>query len=374
MAEPVFFGPEPEPDPEFQAQDEFQIPPPGAAAPLPDMEALVSALLPLLITALRSAAAGGFPPVPEFPPGPDRRASTLPHGVKAPPIDNFDGKKVKEVRTWVSRTRRTLVMSGFALDHPDAVRYVASFLTGPAQSWFESECLRSPGHLQDTAGFYTFDQFSNALIAQIGDPHPEDKARKALCNLRQTTSVKAYADEFQRIIVLLPHRHHDDLRYDFIFGLKPKIKELLVGKVVDVTWQDMRDLAYRYDDVVMMNRSTSIAPRHTSYHDNRRDDPMELGTASASSPRRSRDIPPRGRSPSPYPRPNSSGAPHRSTTPGRRPALPKLTAELRDKLKKNNGCFRCQRMNAGHLASECPGLPFSETTPAARSRPSSPKN
>jgi hypothetical protein len=302
----------------------------------------------------------------------------LPHGVKAPTIENFDGKKVKEVRTWISRTRRTLVMSGFTLDHPDAVRYVASFLTGPAQSWFESECLRSPNNLQDTAGFYTFDQFANALIAQIGDPHPEDKARKALYSLRQTTSVKAYADEFQRTIVLLPHRHHDDLRYDFISGLKPKIKELLVGNVVEgMTWQDVRDLAYRYDDVVMMNRSTpTIAPRYTSYRDNRRDDPMELGTASASAPslRRSRDIPSRGRSPSPYPRPNSSGTPYRSATPGRRPSLPKLTEELREKLRKNNGCFRCQRMNAGHVATECPGLPFSATTPAARSRSPSQKN
>jgi hypothetical protein len=51
-----------------------------------------------------------------------------------------------------------------------------------------------------------------------------------------------------------------------------------------------------------------------------------------------------GRSPTPYSRPSGTSA-----------SLPKLTDSLREELRANNGCFRCRKHNAGHLARDCPG-------------------
>ena len=242
---------------------------------------------------------------------------------------------------------------GLDLDSPNCVIFVSSFLTGPAQTWFSSESDRAPYGMADSAGFSTFEEFATALMRHLGDPNPEDKARRSLRSLKQTTSVKAYADEFQRIITYLPNRDAADLRFDFIYGLKPKIQELLVGKVDDscMPWQDVRDLAYRFDDVVMSSRFP-FAPqpsRPSSFRDTRPSNdpsPMDLG-ATSTEYHRGRTTTPgspfRGRASTPDPRSFAS-------------PLPKLTDQERQKLIATNGCFRCRKPHAGHQARDCPGL------------------
>ncbi len=282
------------------------------------------------------------------------RNSFLPPGIKAPTIDFFDGKQQKSVRPWLQRTRSILKLMGLNLDSPNCVTFVSSFLTGPAQTWFSSEADRAAYGMADSAGFSTFDDFATALMRHLGDPNPEDKARKNLRSLKQTTSVKAYADEFQRIITYLPNRDADDLRFDFIYGLKPKIQELLVGKVDDsnMLWQDVRDLAYRFDDVVMSSRFNSTGPqpsrpfpsRDTRPHNGPA--PMDIGATSTEYSRGRPSSPgpsSRGRSSTPHPRSSAN-------------SLPKLTDQERQKLIANNGCFRCRKFNAGHQARDCPGL------------------
>ena len=301
--------------------------------------------------------------------------SNLPKAAKAPTIETYNGS-VKLLRPWLNRTRGILMMLGFDLNQPFTVVYAASFLTGPAQSWYNSEADRAKEY-KESAGFATFDDFSRALSAKMGDPDPESKARDRLINLRQTTSVKAYADEFHRIITHLPHRHPDDLCHDFKRGLKPKIRELLVGRITqNMTWHDIRDLAYQMDDAVMSHRTDRIFPRTTDRRDNRPDDPMELGhvsTPRGRTPSRSQS-PERGRR---FPTPGRSSAPLSSTTT----RIPKLTPEIRAHLMANNGCFRCRKENAGHTASNCPGpssnhlnRPQSPAPSHGRSSSPTPKN
>ncbi|GAX73441.1 hypothetical protein CEUSTIGMA_g893.t1, partial [Chlamydomonas eustigma] len=138
-------------------------------------------------------------------------------------------------------------------------------------------------------GFSTFEEFAKALITQLGDPDPATKARNELLKLNQVTSVKQYADEFQRITALLPYMDSKDVTYFFHRGLKPQIRNLLIHKFDAETddWQIVQDRAYLCDDAVMNHRSSvsSSTYRAASHHhyqqrDSRPDDPMELGAIS----------------------------------------------------------------------------------------------
>ena len=312
------------------------IPDPSAQVPAGVTWSQMFHMFNLMIAANVSAPAAA--PVAPAAPTPQ-----IPKAAKAPVIETYNGTSVKSLRPWLSRTRNILQMLGFDLNQPITVTYAASFLTGPAHSWFDSESMRAIS-LKESGGFATFDEFSSALSAKLGDPDPESKARDNLKHLHQTTSVKAYADEFQRIITYLPNRDAADLCYDFTQGLKYKIRELLVGHITsDMTWHDIRDLAYKYDDAVMSRRlADPNRYRDPRPRDSRPDDPMELGNTEirrGRSPHRSDSA--RGRSPTPH---------SRSTAP-----LPKLTEALRAQLRANNGCFRCRKHNAGHIARDCPG-------------------
>jgi hypothetical protein len=66
-----------------------------------------------------------------------------------------------------------------------------------------------------------------------------------------------------------------------------------------------------------------------------------------------------GRSPTPGPSGSSSN---------RRTGLPPLSPAKRAELMANNGCFRCQKNNAGHIARNCPGI----SSNVSRPRPQSP--
>jgi hypothetical protein len=68
--------------------------------------------------------------------------SNLPKAAKAPTIENYNGS-VKLLCPWLNRTRGILIMLGFDLNQPFTVVYAACFLTGPAQSWYNSEADRA---------------------------------------------------------------------------------------------------------------------------------------------------------------------------------------------------------------------------------------
>ncbi|GAX85860.1 hypothetical protein CEUSTIGMA_g13276.t1 [Chlamydomonas eustigma] len=182
----------------------------------------------------------------------------LPSGVKVPTPEMLTGRKVKDVRTW------------------------------HCTYWYESECDRTASYgLKDSAGFATFEDFAAALIRHLGDPNPTTKARNDLFKLTQVTSVKQYADEFQRIATLLPEMNFKDLSHFFHRGLKPQIRILFINKFDDsADWQTIRDLAYFCDDAVMTYRSSSSSfaflsvPRQQR-RDTRPYDPMDLGAISA---------------------------------------------------------------------------------------------
>jgi len=330
-------------------------PPPTAPEVQPTLNALlqsITALLPMLAHIAASATIAPSSTTPSSAPPPPLTTTPtqyLPPGAKAPAIEKFDGKSPRLIQPWIQRTRNILCLIGMELNSPAAVAYAASFLTNYAQSWFYIEQSKAAGALQASGGFRTFDEFAHALETRMGDPRPADKARRQLRTLKQTTSVKAYADAFQRLITYLPSHSPDQLRFDFTEGLKPEIRSLMLGRVDDaMDWTAVRDLAIDCDDVHMTSRrGRAPLPPTALRRDTRPDDPMQLDALNVNRPPSARR--------SSTPQPHRSPSPHRSgaTSPSR-PRLPKLTDAKRAELRANNGCFRCQKAHAGHTYKDCP--------------------
>lgn len=276
--------------------------------------------------------------------------------LKVPSPGTYDGKSRKECGPWLNRVLTWLTCNKADPDTPDAVRAASTLLTGPAQQWFQScvQSTKSAGYGDETSGgFQTFRDFAEAMELFLGDPLPELQARLSLRSLAQTRSVLIYASEFQRLISYIPNIDAGTLKFDFWFGLKPKIKELLTGKIENLpTWTDIRDLAHRFDTQLYLPRSSYAfsTPTPSAPRDRRPDDPMDINSAMTSRH-------PRGRAPTPGPSRGRSPAPRRSQSPARSshspsPRLSKLTPEERDQLRAAGACFKCRKH--GHIAANCP--------------------
>jgi hypothetical protein len=278
-------------------------------------------------------------------------SAVLPPGVKAPQPTRLDGRRKDNVPRWIAQTLSILKISGFNPDSPQAIAYAATFLDGPAAAWWSTRQAGLPAAAKDYGGFSTYAEFGNELEIGIGIYDKQAKARNKLDNLKQTTSVLAYGEAFNQCLTDLPERHWQDVRHDYLRGLKKQIREMIIGKISpDDRWPAIHKIAHECDELLMSNRhagsnfvsthrragapAAPALPRSEAV-------PMDLDIVSA--------------------QPNNSGS--RSSTPGRRrPSSPHpgsftqrlapLTEAERDYLRKNNGCFKCRKL--GHYQSSCP--------------------
>lgn len=328
------------------------------------IQSTVQAAAAATTQAAAAAAAATHPqPPPTYPtsafptatPQPTRPDWPFPPAVKIPHPPFYDGRSKKACRPWLNTVRTWMQVTRMDLDSIDCVRLASTFLTDAAQDWFQSRMLiTAQEEYADTtaAGYANFDEFAFDLERALGDPYPELKARKDLHRLTQRTSVMEYASQFQRIVAHIPTTDPAHLLWKFLDGLKPDLQKLLLGKTEGMQkWQDVRDLAHRFDSLVMDSRHKAYPDRRPAYpvnttRDNRRDDPMDLSAAHV--PSRSPSV--HRRPPTPGPNRGRSPAPSSSNTD--RPRLAKLTPEERDRCIAEGRCLRCRKL--GHFASTCP--------------------
>lgn len=293
----------------------------------------------------------------------------------------------KELQPWLDSVQSILLATGYNLDtDSDAVTWCASYLTGNAQTLWQTACKNSSG---PNANCFNFHQFAALLKREIADPHPADTARMQMANLKQLTSAFDYTNKFMVLANQIPDRSEADMLWCYKAGLKPEIRTQLAPHNPQ-TLDEARRLAHDID-TSMFQASSRSRFNNKSYsgtvssRPSSSTTPMELGNALAtalnnlntnsSRASTSRRSDRRSRSPTPHPRSaarSRSGSPSRATQ--RNTAFNALTAADRQWCIDNNACFYCRQANAGHSVRNCPVKAKSDKAVRFPSGVKSPKN
>jgi Ty3 transposon capsid-like protein len=183
-------------------------------------------------------------------------------GAKPPKPSKFSGRNLKQsAQDFCFELRTYLLATGEDLNSQQAVECSASYLCGTALTWWRAYCNQVE-HGQ-APQFTTFAQFSEALIKRFTTLPPDYAARMRLSALRQTRSVRDYADKFNACMVELPNMDEADRIHNFIRGLKTAIQmDVTLKKPPTLT--DAIELACQADSLMWANRKGKFQgfPRH----------------------------------------------------------------------------------------------------------------
>jgi hypothetical protein len=282
------------------------------------MERFLNILQPLI--ALSAVNAQAPPLIPATQDG--NEPFSLPRNLKLPLIDTFSGKNKRDVSSWLSRTRRILIISAIPIASTQAVHYVSTFLREHALKWFEMCAANVSLDQRHHAGFLSFDSFSIAMTAALGEHFPAEKARDRLTSFKQRGAVSDYGSEFQRILADIPDMDIGTTRYFYLRGLKDKLREMITGKFDELaTWDVIHLVACRHDQLSSIARPFSSSSSHHT--------PMDLTNVNVTKEKSK----PRPARPASKPR-------------------PPLTQAERVTLTESGACFYCRQ--PGHLVSDCP--------------------
>ena len=172
--------------------------------------------------------------------------STVRLKLPKPPV--FTGRNREPTPTnWGHQMETYLQANNVNLNNNDIIPYVAGYLADSALTWYRTHLAEvRKGLSQD---FSTWSAFKEALIQRFTPISPERTARQKLVILRQTTSVRSYAQEYNLCMLELPEMEEKDRIYRFISGLKPEIR-LHVELKQPVTLSAAVELAIQVDSLM----------------------------------------------------------------------------------------------------------------------------
>ena len=172
--------------------------------------------------------------------------STVRLKLPKPPV--FTGRNREPTPTnWGHQMETYLQANNVNLNNNDIIPYVAGYLADSALTWYRTHLAEvRKGLWQD---FSTWFAFKEALIQRFTPISPERTARQKLVTLRQTTSVRSYAQEYNLCMLELPEMEEKDRIYRFISGLKPEIR-LHVELKQPVTLSAAVELAIQVDSLM----------------------------------------------------------------------------------------------------------------------------
>jgi Retrotransposon gag protein/Zinc knuckle len=236
-------------------------------------------------------------------PGPAAR----PPGLALP--STFSGDSDEDPATWTFSFNQYFDLQ--ATDRALRVPIAASQLRGSALLWWRMHHQTAE---KGACGLITaWPEFCSAVEQQFSPINPTTTARNRLYSLAQRASVAAYADEFRKLILRVPDLSVDEQVNRFIHGLKPHIRIQVALREPTTLDQAVR-VADTCDRLVPAPAG-GRAPRYERKPASPSDvnpDVMQNGTV----------------------------------------ALPPLTPQQREQLRRTGGCFRCRKI--GHSARDCP--------------------
>ena len=210
----------------------------------------------------------------------------------------------------------------FQADHDDyeAVDIAQDYLVGDARCWWIG--LKKAGKLP-----ITFDEFSQAIQNKYAPRNALAGLQERLSKLQQKTTVMVYTNEFQHILGWLPDYNKTQMLIAYKQGLQLHI-HLHINIAKPQTLDDVEEIALFVEDSIIKEKKESPPPK-----------PTKPGNPTRPSP----------------------------SAPGSPSGPLKLSAEEKEYLRANNGCYQCCKL--GHLLNQCPTFSSKTTAAATTTKP-----
>jgi hypothetical protein len=175
-----------------------------------------------------------------------RPSDTAAIRIPKPPV--FSGVRDPSALNWTYQMETYMQAHRINLETPLAVTTAAGFLSGGALTWYRlrQQVDVARGIAQPFADWAAFRE---ALITRFTPMSPEDTARQRLAQLRQRTSVRQYAQDFNMCMLELPGMEEKDRIFHFLSGLKTNIR-LHVQPHRPSTLHDAIELAIQMDTLM----------------------------------------------------------------------------------------------------------------------------
>lgn len=172
-------------------------------------------------------------------------------------LPDFSGAPKADVAEFVFKARSYLAAMN-TNDEDVRTAAVVNKLTDAASTWYRARCAGLPPGTRPDA---TAADLLTAIEQEFTDPNRVRRARNALDALTQTTSVKAYADQFRRIMLDIPTQDMTQAErlHKFFHGLKPHIRTAIVLHEPFASWEHMSRTADRLDAVQHHVRTTAMS-------------------------------------------------------------------------------------------------------------------
>lgn len=164
--------------------------------------------------------------------------------IKAAQPEPFSGEKNRLVNDWLAAVKRYLMLSG--AEETKWVAYAVTMLTSTALSWWNSVELSNP---EKSILDYSWGEFVDLVRERFVPVDSEAVAMSKMSQWKQTGSVAAYINQFQRFDQLIPkERLDEEMRVQmFIQGLKPECKSI-VNMWEPKTLQQVYKMAQKFDN------------------------------------------------------------------------------------------------------------------------------
>ena len=247
--------------------------------------------------------------------------------------ENYDGR-VQSLNQWLFRVKLYLGTIGVEETSKEAVDTAVSYLVKDGFSWWYQLSDRVDRGAEQP--ILTWDAFVTAIKGRFLVVDEDRNARIALTQLRQTTTVRVYIQEFQRLTMLAPDTLERDQVVRFTLGLQRDVRaevdrghpETVLAAMKLADESEVRLHGFRQD---RPSQPAAYHPRRNVYTG---PTGMELGTVSAAAGR---------------PRPGRGGRP--SVRGGQRPAMQQGNAAGGYAGGQNIKCYNCGKL--GHIARNC---------------------